>query len=258
MSEVNPRVTTPRLTIAYSVLANGISNLELPPAREDTEILVIVQGTGGATPVRDDVRVIRLDSVGVTKSRNTAIREATGAVLIFGEESVRWKQDGLDDILEIFDDNPRIDVVLGRAEDETGALRKKYPSYREPATVWNSARVGTIELAVRPAELVRKNVFFDEQFGAGTTNYLGDEYILVADANRAKLRCEYFPVTFSSHPRDSSGIGFGTAWDARARSRVFGRVFGWFAVVPRLLLWARNPVRFGRFGFAFVFGLFRD
>ena len=251
-------VASPRLTIAYSVLADGLGNLELPDPRVDTEILVIVQGAGGTAPVRDDIRVIRLDSLGVTKSRNTAIREATGAVLVFGEEGVRWKRDGLDELLDIFDDNPRIAVVLGRAEDETGKLRKKYPSYREPATVWNSARVGTIELAVRPAELARKNVFFDEEFGAGTPNYLGDEYILVADANRAKLRCEYFPVTFSSHPRESSGMGFGTAWDARARSRVFDRVFGWFAVVPRLLLWARNPVRFGRFGFAFVFGLFRD
>lgn len=248
----------PRLTIAYSVLARGVENLSFPEARTDTEILVIVQGDGGAVTFRDDIRVIRLNSVGVTKSRNEAIRQAVGEVLVFGEESVQWKRDGLDEILEIFDDNPRIAVVLGRAEDESGVLRKRYPSYREPATVWNSARVGTIELAVRPAELLRKHVAFDENFGAGTPNFLGDEYILVADANRAGLRCEYFPVTLSIHPRESSGIGFGTVWDARARSRVFGRVFGWFAVVPRLLLWLRNPVRFGRFGFAFVFGLFRD
>jgi len=248
----------PRLTIAYSVLAGGVANLTFPAARADTEILVIVQGAGGVVPPRDDVRVIRLDSLGVTKSRNEALRHAAGEILVFGEESVEWKRDGLDEILAIFDDNPRIAIVLGRAEDETGKLRKRYPAYREPATVWNSARVGTIELAVRPAELLRKGVAFDESFGAGTPNFLGDEYILVADANRAGLRCEYFPITLSVHPRESSGLGFGTAWDARARSRVFGRVFGWFAVVPRFLVWARNPVRFGRFGPAFVFGLFRD
>jgi hypothetical protein len=149
---------------------------------------------------------------------------------------------------------------LDRLFDETGALRKRYPAYREPATVWNSARVGTIELAVRPADLIRKGVLFDENFGAGSVNYLGDEYILVADANRAGLRCEYFPITIAVHPRESSGIGFGTAADARARSRVFDRVFGWLAAVPRALLWARNPFRFGTLGngLRFVFGLFRD
>jgi hypothetical protein len=251
---------SPRLTIAYSVLAEGLSRITLPAPHADTEILVIVQGEGGSDPVRDDVRVIRLDSRGVTRSRNEAVRQAAGGILVFGEEDVVFTRDGLDDILAIFDDNPRIAVVLARAEDETGALRKRYPAYREPATVWNSARVGTIELAVRPAELIRKGVLFDENFGAGSANYLGDEYILVADANRAGLRCEYFPITMAVHPRESSGIGFGSAADARARSRVFDRVFGWLAAVPRALLWARNPFRFGSLGngLRFVFGLFRD
>ncbi|MFM6968299.1 MAG: glycosyltransferase [Microbacteriaceae bacterium] len=244
----------PALTIAYSVLADGLSNIALPPARADTEILVIVQGSGGTVPVRDDIRVIRLDSRGVTRSRNEAIREAHGEVLVFGEENLEWIREGLDDVIELFADNPRLAVFLGRAEDETGALRKRYPAYREPATVWNSARVGTIELAVRPELLRAAGVQFDEGFGAGTENYLGDEYILVADANRAGLKCEYFPVTVSRHPRESSGTAFGTAADARARSRVFDRVFGWFAPVPRLVMWARNPRRFGANGVRFVIG----
>jgi len=245
---------SPKLTIAYSVLADGLGNVLLPAQRTDAEILIIVQGTGGVTPSRDDVRVIRLDSRGVTASRNEAIRQARGEVLLFGEEDVEWIPGGVDEVLAVFDDNPRLAVFLGRAEDETGRLRKKYPGFREPATVWNSARVGTIELAVRPARLLAAGVSFDENFGAGTENFVGDEYILVADANRAGLKCEYFPVTFSRHPRESSGMTFGTEADARARSRVFDRVFGWFAPVPRLALWLRNPKRFGRHGLRFVIG----
>lgn len=249
-------MTRPSLTIAYSVVATGLSRVVLPPAHANTEILIIVQGKGGTAPKRDDVRVIRLDSRGVTASRNTAIQEAKGEVLLFGEEDVTWLPSGVDDVLAIFDDNPRLAVFLGRAQNETGALRKRYPAYRELATVWNSARVGTIELAVRPEMVRRANVGFDEQFGAGTENFLGDEYIFVADALRAKLKCEYFPVTFSEHPAESSGTQFGTIADARARSRVFDRVFGWFAPVPRAALWARNPARFGSLalGLRFVIG----
>ena len=245
---------SPKLTIAYSVLAGGLGHVVLPEQRDDTEILVIVQGRGGSVPRREDVREIRLDSVGVTRSRNEAIRQARGEILVFGEENAEWIRGGLDEVVEIFADNPRLAVFLGRAEDETGALRKRYPAYREPATIWNSARVGTIELAVRPSMLIKAGVEFDEEFGAGTDNYLGDEYILVADANRAGLKCDYFPVTISRHPRESSGTTFGTAADARARSRVFDRVFGWFAPFPRLLVWARNPRRFGASGLRFVIG----
>jgi hypothetical protein len=244
----------PKLTIAYSVLAGGLGSVVLPEPRPDTEILVLVQGSGGTVPRREDVREIRLDSHGVTRSRNEAIRQTRGEVLVFGEENAEWIRGGLDEVVEIFADNPRLAVFLGRAEDESGALRKRYPAFREPATMWTSARVGTIELAVRPAMLIRAGVLFDEEFGAGTDNYLGDEYILVGDANRSGLRCEYFPITISRHPRESSGTAFGTAADARARSRVFERVFGWFAPVPRLLVWARNPRRFGANGFRFVIG----
>ena len=251
-------MTKRALTIAYSVLAEGLSRVELPPARPDTEILMLVQGTGGVAPKRRDVRVIRLTSTGVTASRNAAIREATGEVLVFGEEDVTWLPKGLVEVLATFADNPRLAVLLGRANDETGALRKRYPAIRESATIWNSARVGTIEVAVRPEMIRRANVTFDENFGAGTRNFLGDEYIFVADANRAKLKCDYFPITFSQHPKDSSGTRFGTDADARARSRVFDRVFGWFAPVVRAGLWLRNPGRFGSLvrGVRFVTGAF--
>ncbi len=248
----------PALTIAYSVVSDGLSKIVLPPANPTTEILVIVQGDKGAAPKRADVRVIRLESQGVTASRNAAIREAAGEVLVFGEEDVTWIPGGIAEVLATFDDNPRLAVFLGRAQDETGALRKRYPAIREAATVWNSGRVGTIELAVRTDAIRRAGVSFDENFGAGTENFLGDEYIFVADANKARLKCEYFPITFSQHPMDSSGMRFGTDADARARSRVFDRVFGWFAPVPRALLWLRNPIRFGSLsrGLRFVTGAF--
>ena len=251
-------MTKPTLTIAYSVLAEGLPRVVLPRTRVDTEILMVVQGPGDVAPQRDDVRVIRLKSTGVAVSRNAAIREATGEVLVFGEEDVTWLPKGLVEVLATFADNPRLAVLLGRANDETGALRKRYPAIRESATIWNSARVGTIEVAVRPEMIRRANVTFDENFGAGTRNFLGDEYIFVADANRAKLKCDYFPITVSQHPKDSSGTRFGTDADARARSRVFDRVFGWFAPVVRAGLWLRNPGRFGSLvrGVRFVTGAF--
>ena len=108
----------PALTISYSVLAEGLSNIVLPEPRPDTEILVIVQGEGGTVPLRDDLRVIRLDSRGVTRSRNEAIRRARGEVLVFGEENVTWIREGLDEVIENFADNPRMAVMLGRANDE--------------------------------------------------------------------------------------------------------------------------------------------
>ena len=245
-------VVNPKLTIAYSVLSEGVQNLILPPPREDTEIVVIVQGLPISIPHRRDIRVISLNSVGVTKSRNEAIRQAKGEVLVFGEEQVEWIHDNLDEAIAVFERNPGLAIFLGRAEDQLGNYRKRYGSMHRVSSIWNSAHVGTIELAVRPKMLLQSKVAFDEEFGAGTDNYLGDEYILVSDALRAGLSCEYFPITISRHPAESSGTRFGSSRDARARARVYKRVFGLLAPFVRFIVWARNPKRFGINGLRFI------
>ncbi len=246
-------MVSPKLTIAYSVLSEGIQNIILPPPREDTEIIIIIQGLCKTIPARNDIRTINLNSVGVTRSRNEAIRQAKGEVLIFGEEQAEWIYENLVEVVAIFQLDPALAIFLGRAEDENGNLRKRYGSRRRVSSVWNSSHVGTIELAVRPKMLLKRGIEFDEEFGAGTENYLGDEFILVSDAIRAGLRCEYFPVTISRHPAESSGTRFGSGRDAHARANVYRRVFGSLAPFVRFLVWARHPKRFGAFGLRFVF-----
>ena len=108
----------------------------------------------------------------------------------------------------------------------TGRLRKRYPRRSARLHRWNSGKAATYEMIVRRAALSTAGVRFDEEFGAGAEKYLGDEYILIADALRRGLRCRFFPHVVAVHPRTSSGSGFGTARDAAARAAVFERVFG--------------------------------
>jgi hypothetical protein len=136
--------------------------------------------------------------------------------------------------------------VLGIAVDEGGRLRKPYPSRTLRLTRWNSGKAATYEIMLRRDAFARAGVRFDERFGAGVDpHYLGDEYILIADAIRAGLECRFLPVVMAMHPTVSSGAGWGTERDARARSAIFGRVFGSTAPLARLAFVARSPRRFG-------------
>ncbi len=252
-------MTTSRLTIGYSTLGDRVANIPLPAQRDDIDILIVVQGQPVNPPVRSDVTLVVIDSYGVTKSRNEVLRRAQGEVLVFGDDDIVWDMAGLDSALAQFDARPELALLLGRGVDETGALRKRYPETIERLSRWNSAKAATYEMLVRPAMFRAAHVGFDEAFGAGATNYLGDEYILIADAAKSGLLCEFHPITVAMHPTESSGSRYRSMADARARSIIFTRVFGPLLAIPvRAVFVARDPGRFAGLGsmIRFVLGVF--
>jgi glycosyltransferase involved in cell wall biosynthesis len=243
-------MSEPLLTIGYSVLADRASAIRLPPPRSDVEVLVCVQGAADGripdgAPRRDDVRYEMLDSRGVTKSRNAVLDRARGRFVLFADDDIVFYDEGVRSVLGELESNPDLALVLAIAVDEGGRLRKPYPSRPVRLTRWNSGKAATYEIMLRRDAFARAGVRFDERFGAGVDpHFLGDEYILIADAVRAGLECRFLPVVVAVHPTLSSGAGFGTRRDARARSAIFGRVFGRTAPIARLAFVLRSPRRF--------------
>jgi glycosyltransferase involved in cell wall biosynthesis len=256
-------MSEPLLTIGYSVLAERAPAIRLPEQQEDVEVLVVVQGSPDGTvpdgaPRRDDVRYEFLPTRGVTKSRNAVLDGARGSYVLFADDDIVFHEEGVRSVLAELEAHPGLALVLGIAVDQGGRLRKPYPSRPVQLTRWNSGKAATYEIMLRRDAFARAGVRFDERFGAGVNpHYLGDEYILIADALDAGLSCRFVPVVVAVHPTVSSGAGFGTRRDARARSAIFGRVFGWRAPVARLAFVLRSPKRFGSAGLSARFVLNR-
>ena len=243
-------MSEPLLTIGYSVLAERAPAIRLPAQRPDVEVLVAVQGAPDGriphdAPRRDDVRYEILHSRGVTKSRNAVLDGARGRYVLFADDDIVFHEEGVRSVLGELEAHPGLALVLATAVDEGGRLRKPYPSRPVRLTRWNSGKAATYEIMLRREAFARAGVRFDEGFGAGVDpHYLGDEYILIADAIRAGLHCRFLPVVMAVHPTVSSGAGFGTKRDALARSAIFGRVFGRTAPIARLAFVLRSPRRF--------------
>lgn len=232
-----------RLTIAYSTLANRAAAIRLPVRREDQEILIIVQNPDRiefpAAPMRSDVRVVELGSKGVAKSRNTAIEVARGNYLVFADDDIEFNLENLDELVDHLS-GCTCSLVLGQAVDQSGTLRKSYPSRPQWLTRFNSAKAATYEMLIDVSAIRANAIQFDEDFGAGAVNYLGDEYIFICDMLKQHLKAHFLPVTMAVHPTESSGSGWGTSADLQARAKIFSRVFGPLAIVVRTLFIFRN------------------
>jgi hypothetical protein len=124
---------------------------------------------------------------------------------------------------------------MAQTTDETGDLRKSYPDKAHKLTRFNSAKAATYEMMVRVEAIRNAGIQFDENFGAGVDNFLGDEYIFIADALKRGLQGMYLPIRVAIHPKESSGSAWGTDKDLKARAAVFTRVFGPTAPIFRAL-----------------------
>lgn len=237
------------LTFGYSTMSDRVKNLQLPHKSEDREFIILVQNPNEESYVFDvpQSKLVELKSKGVAKSRNAALKYASGKYLIFGDDDITFAEEGIKTLLQYFEENPQCSIILAQTSDETGILRKSYPTKQHKLTKYNSAKAATYEMMVRTDAIREAGITFDENFGAGANNYLGDEYIFIADALNKGLKGVFLPVRVAIHPKESSGSGWGTQRDLTARAAVFTRVFGATAPVFRALFLLKSQK--GRVGF---------
>lgn len=224
------------LTFGYSTLADRLSNISLPDLANHPEwdVLITVQSGNDQLPTEEQlakapkgerVRVLSYSGSGVTKIRNKVLENATGDYLIFADDDITFNEDGLKEAIQVMQKQGLV-LLLGQAVDEKGVLRKSYPSSPQKLNKLNSGKAATYEMLIDVQAVRASGVLFDENFGAGAPEtYLGDEYIFIADLVSKALPCSFEPITLATHPTDSSGSGWGTERDRKARALIFDRVF---------------------------------
>ena len=247
------------LTIGYSTLADRVKNIV--PSKVDLphEIFISIQNPSNidfALPTNFEFNSVTTSEKGVTKSRNTVLRSTKTKYLLFADDDIAFIGKGIESAVSYLEAHPNCDLVLTQVIDADGKLRKAYPKKEEKLTRFNSAKAGTIEMIVRVDSIRSKRVNFDENFGAGAENYLGDEYIFITDLLKAGGSATFLPITIAIHSEDSSGSRWGTEPDLRARAMVFQRVFGFTAPLIRTAFVFKNFQKFAgtKNLYKFIFG----
>lgn len=238
-----------QLTVAIATTATRLACLDpatLPPV-EGVRYLVLVQGDPPALPshqARDDLHITRTEGIGAARSRNAALAQISTALLLFADDDLTFSAAGLRALIRRFEMRRGTDFLCARLSDETGQPRKRYSTDSAAVRWWNCGKVGTPELALRPAAFRDKDVTFDTRFGAGMPDHLGDEYIFLCDALRAGLRGEHAAIVVASHDGESSGTRQDPA-GMEIRRRVLIRALGrWKSRPARMAFALRHWRRF--------------
>ena len=113
-----------KLTIAFSTLAERVSNIRFPST--DYEYLVLVQNPNQVSyTAPPQATLVEVAGKGVAKSRNQAILHTKTDLLIFGDDDVTFHPEELNKAIRKFEQNPDLAMLLLAAKDETGKPRKQ-------------------------------------------------------------------------------------------------------------------------------------
>jgi hypothetical protein len=251
-------MTEKLLTIGYSTLSDRLDNLIPPRVDLPHDIFISIQNPGKVDfelPTNFKFKAVTAEEKGVAKSRNKVLMSTETKYLLFADDENTFVGERIKSAIAYLEAHPDCDLVLAQAVDTTGALRKAYPKKAKKLTKFNSAKAATYEMILRVDSAKSKGVLFDESFGAGADNYLGDEYIFISDLLDKGGSGVFLPLTIAIHPEESSGSRWGTDSDMRARAAVFQRVFGDTAPLVRIAFYIKNLGKFGGLRNIIKFGI---
>lgn len=147
--------------------------------------ILIVNQTQSGTILKSEysnIRVINSFEKGLSKSRNLALENALGKILVLADDDVVY-QEGFDStIIKAYNQFPKAAAIRFCAVKTNGDLIKKYPERSKAnLNVVDILNTSSIEMTFNADILDQSKIRFDENFGLGGIFEMGEEAVFLFD-----------------------------------------------------------------------------
>ena len=151
------------------------------------------------------VRVINSFEKGLSKSRNLALKNAIGKIVLIADDDVVYKKDFDTKIVQAYN---QYDYKVGISfciEKPNGLLYKKYlQNAKMNLSLIELFNVLSIEISLNKLIFDTLGVKFDEYFGLGSTFEMGEEAIFLSDIKGQNQQIAFVQSVIAIHPEISS------------------------------------------------------
>lgn len=129
---------------------------------------------------------------GLSKSRNLAINKSTADVIAIADDDMTYQKDYTNIIKEAYEKHKDADIIAFVVEHEDKKDEKKV--LREGRIGFlKSMKISSVQMTVNRESILKKSIKFDEDFGAGSKYYMGEENIFLFDCLKKGLKIYYVP-----------------------------------------------------------------
>lgn len=175
------------------------------------QILIVNQTQENNFLVSDfpTVRVINSLEKGLSRSRNLALKNAKGKIVLIADDDEVFKKGFDATIIQAHNQYNSKAVISFCIDKPNGLLYKKYLlNAKMNLSLIELFNVLSIEISVNKSILDKLGVLFDENFGLGSDFEMGEEAIFLSDIKYKIDQIAFVPSIIATHPEISSNDKF--------------------------------------------------
>lgn len=147
---------------------------------------------------------------GIGLSRNNALMRAYGDILLFADDDVTYVRNYSEIIIKEFINHPSADIIIFNLKS-TNLSRPEYQNTRfHRLHFFNCLKYGTMRIAVRKEQILKKNITFSMIFGGGTVFGSGEDSVFLIDCLKNGLKIYASPCVIGevSHKESTWFTGY--------------------------------------------------
>jgi glycosyltransferase involved in cell wall biosynthesis len=165
-------------------------------------ILIINQTENGKelTSGYSNVRVINSFEKGLAKSRNLALKNAVGKILVIADDDVVYQAEFIEKIIDAYHKFPDAAVINFSVINANENLIKRYPpGFKDHLNIFDILNVSSIEMTLNKKIVDESKTRFDENFGLGAAFETGEEAVFLSDLKAKYKQLVFAPQTIVMH-----------------------------------------------------------
>lgn len=173
-----------------------------------------------------NVRVINSFEKGLSRSRNLALENAIGKILVIADDDIIYQEGFISKIINAYHKFPDVAVIIFSAVNSEGNLIKKYPlNSKNNLNFFDILNASSIEITLNKSIIDEARIKFDEIFGLRGIFEMGEEAIFLSDLKKKNKQLVFKPDVIVKHESFSSSEKKSIAERYFIQGALFTRIF---------------------------------
>ena len=191
-------------------------------------------------------KIISVNEKGLSRSRNEAILNSNADICVIADDDMYYSNQYELNVSNGYKKYPDADIIAYYVDsDDKRHIKEKLKEGK--LSMLTTMKIASMNITFRRQTIIDSHIKFDENFGTGTENYMGEENIFLFDCYKYGLKIYYIPIKIATLRKDSISTWF-NGYDKKyftVKGRVFTRMSKLLAL-PFVLQFAVRKIKLYR------------